>query len=216
MNKRLVIAGAGGFGRGVYGWVTSSPRFLSENGVSEVAPLADSPSAVELPGTVVSTVSEYAPVESDRVLCAVGIIEVRKRMVRDLSSRGARFATFVDDRAVLCEGVRLGEGCIVCPGSVLSADVRLGRHVHVNFNCSIGHDTAIGDFSTLSPSVNVMGEVESGSAVFFGGSAAILPRLAVGSGAVIGAGAVVSRSVPDAQTVVGNPASALRKATPRA
>lgn len=205
MNTRLVIVGAGGFGRGVHGWATSSPRFLAENQIGEAVFVDDFATQDGLCGPLIGALEDYDPAESDLVLCGVGIIATRRAMVDLLEARGARFATFVDDRAIICAGVKIGEGTIVCPGTVISADAVLGRQVHVNFNCSIGHDTRIGDFSTLSPAVNIMGQVEGGEAVFYGGSATVLPRLSVGAAATLGAGVVITKTVECRTTVVGNP-----------
>jgi acetyltransferase-like isoleucine patch superfamily enzyme len=44
---------------------------------------------------------------------------------------------------------------------------------------------------------------------FIGTGAIILPRLHIGAGATVGAGAVVTRDVPSRATVVGNPARLL-------
>lgn len=206
MGKRIVIAGAGGFGRGLLSWIRSSPVYLERQHISEVVFIDDREPAVRPRLPVISTIREYLPEPNDVALCAIGIPAIRRLVVQELEKVGARFHTFVDDRAVVGEGVTIGEGSIVCPGSVISADVTIGNHVHINFNCSLGHDSTLADFTTLSPGVNIMGQVPVGSLVFVGGSAVVLPRLSVGSEAVLGAGAVVTVSVPPGATMVGNPA----------
>lgn len=50
-----------------------------------------------------------------------------------------------------------------------------------------------------------------GKNCFIGGRSLILPGVEVGDGCVIGAGAVVTKSVPDACVVAGNPAQILRQ-----
>lgn len=55
-----------------------------------------------------------------------------------------------------------------------------------------------------------------GDDVLVGARAIILPGIKIGSRAVIGAGAVVSRDVPDGAVVVGNPARVVRSRTTRA
>lgn len=210
MSARFVIVGAGGFGRGVYRWITTSPNFLLRNSVSEVVFLGDKANLELLPGRLLSNIEDYIPEQNDRVLCAVAAPAIRSHLVNQMVSRGVRFGTFVDDRVVVAGTSTIGEGSIICPGTVLGADVILGKHVHVNFNCSVGHDSVVGDFSTLSPAVNIMGEVRVGEGVFIGGSAVILPRTSLGEHAVVGAGAVVLSGADPHVTMVGNPARPTR------
>jgi maltose O-acetyltransferase len=54
--------------------------------------------------------------------------------------------------------------------------------------------------------------VRIGSDVWIGGGAIVLPGVAIGDGAVIGAGSVVTRDVPAGATVVGNPARIIASA----
>ena len=215
VGKRLVIAGAGGFGRGVYGWVAGAPGYRDEHGIDDIVFIDDRCASAREPGPVapapiVDSIGDYQPDPSDEVLCAIGAPGARQAVVGRLRAARARFHTYIDPRAILGEGVRVGIGSIVCPGSVLSSQVVVGEHVHINFNCSVGHDTTLSDFTTLSPAVNVMGEVPVGRLAFFGGTAVVLPRLSVGAEAVVGAGAVVIESVPEGATVVGNPARIVR------
>lgn len=207
MTTRVVIAGAGGFGRGVYSWIEGSARHRDKYGLSDIVFIDDDerPHNVSR-SAIVSSIRKFVPLPEDEVLCAVADPRARRQIVRDLASRGAKFHTFVDDRAVIGNGVQIGEGTIICPGSVVSAHAVIGEHVHVNFNCSVGHDTELQEFSTLSPSVNVMGEVLIGFATFLGGSAAVLPRLRIGAEAMIGAGSVVVQDVDASTVVAGNPA----------
>lgn len=211
MAERLVIAGAGGFGRGVYSWVTQSACFLEKNDIADVVFIDDSGRDEFSTGKIISSITNYYPNKYDRVLVAVGASKIRRSLVSQLNDKKARFHTFVDDRAIVAENAVIGEGTIVCPGTVISAHVTIGKQAHLNFNCSIGHDVEIGDFATLSPMSNVMGETVIGNDVFVGGSATVLPRISIKEGTVIGAAAVVNKSVNWPQTLVGNPAKEIRR-----
>lgn len=210
-SKRVVIVGAGGFGRGLYSWLKSSPRHLEAKAVAEVVFIDDSTPQVKLDAPCIGSISEFKPEASDEVICALGQPALRKAVVERLQRVGAKFHTFVDDRATLGMGVALGDGAVVCPGTVISANATIGNHVHVNFNCSVGHDTVLKDYVTLSPSANVMGQVTVGQATFLGGSAVVLPRISIGERVVIGAGAVCVNPVNPDLTVVGNPAHVIVK-----
>lgn len=210
LGKRIVIAGAGGFGRGVYSWISQSAHYLKKHRISELVFIDDDETNELAQAPIISTIQRYYPSQNDEVLVAVGVPSIRRAIVDTLEKKGCLFHSFVDDDARIGDGVSIGKGTIICPGAVISAHANIGDHVHINFNSSVGHDTILGNFTTLSPMVNVMGETILGDDVFIGGSATILPRLNVGNATTIGAGAVVVNSITKYQTVVGNPAKPIK------
>jgi maltose O-acetyltransferase len=111
------------------------------------------------------------------------------------------------------------------------SNIELGERVFFNFNCVVLDvcPVRIGSFTLFGPAVQIytamhpfsaerrrLGEeygkpVEIGSDVWVGGGAIILPGVRVGSRAVIGAGSVVTRDVPDGVFAAGNPCRVLRE-----
>lgn len=55
------------------------------------------------------------------------------------------------------------------------------------------------------------GDVVIGNAVWMGDSVIVLPDVTIGDGAVIGAGSVVTKSIPDFCVAVGNPARVIKQ-----
>ena len=107
--------------------------------------------------------------------------------------------------------VHISDGAIICAGSVITTDVTIGRFVHVNLDCTIGHDTVIDDYCTLSPGAHVSGNVHFHSGVYAGTGATFIEHVDVASGSIIGAGAVVRESIREAGTYVGVPARRVQR-----
>ena len=110
--------------------------------------------------------------------------------------------------------VEIGEGSIVCSGNILTTNIRLGKHVHLNLGCTVGHDAVLGNFATLAPGVHISGWVTLEPSVYIGTGASVIngvegEPLIIGRNAVVGAGACVIRNVPPNTTVVGIPAKPL-------
>jgi sugar O-acyltransferase (sialic acid O-acetyltransferase NeuD family) len=122
-------------------------------------------------------------------VCAVGAAKTRRMIVERLQC--ARFATLVDPTVQMSQRVEMGEGCIVCAGSILTVNIKLGSHVIVNLDCTIGHDAILGDYVTLYPSVNVSGNtfleecVEMGTGSQVIQSQSIKPNVVADNTAVI-------------------------------
>ena len=110
--------------------------------------------------------------------------------------------------------MQLGEGVIICAGSIATVNVRFEPFCLVNLSCTIGHEAVIGSGCVLNPTVNISGGVELGSGVLVGTGAQVLQYLKIGDGAQIGAGAVVNKDVSPDTTVVGVPAKELAKKAP--
>jgi maltose O-acetyltransferase len=111
-------------------------------------------------------------------------------------------------------------------------NIELGERVFFNFNCVVLDvcRVRIGDFTLFGPAVQIYTPmhpfnaeqrrreeygkpVEIGSDVWVGGGALILPGVRIGSRAVIGAGSVVTRDVPEGVFAAGNPCRVIRTIT---
>lgn len=206
--NRLYVFGAGGFGREI-AWLAE--QIWAE--AVEIVFLVDNPAYVTGPvsGVPVRLVSDVAAIDGDRFVVAVGDAQLRRRAVAACVGAGFQPAQLVHPRVEMSRFVSLGGGCVVCAGSILTTDISLGEHVHVNLDCTIGHDVVIGDYSTLSPGVHVSGHVQIGRDVFIGTGANIIngsaaSPLIIGDGALIAAGACVTKSVESGALVAGVPA----------
>ncbi|HJQ68486.1 MAG TPA: acetyltransferase [Blastocatellia bacterium] len=205
--KRLLIIGAGGFGREVMGWASHANRDRRD---WEVGGFLDSnPKALDGYGREVGIVGDpltYTPSDTDLFVCAIGDPATKLRVCKELKERGASFLTLIHPTAVVGLDCVIGEGCVLCPGAVVTTNVTLGSFVCLNVYSTVGHDAVIGDGCTLSAHTDVTGFARLGEGVFLGSHASILPNATVGDYAVVGAGSVVLRKVRPRSTVVGVPA----------
>jgi sugar O-acyltransferase (sialic acid O-acetyltransferase NeuD family) len=146
---------------------------------------------------------------------AIGSPEVRSRIVDRLDTiPDLRFPAVVHPTVSMDRrhgAIAIGPGSILCGGSILTTDISIGRFVHVNLNCTIGHDASVADFCTLAPGAHISGQVRLENSVYVGTGAVLIERLDVCACAVIGAGAVVRESIKQVGTYVGVPARRLRR-----
>ena len=136
-------------------------------------------------------------------------------------------------RALLAERLaHVGRGATIRPPFFCDYgyNLRIEDGVFLNFNCVIldivdvviGTDTQIGpgvqiltadhprDPDTRRSGVEFGRPIRIGRNIWIGGGALIMPGVTIGDDAIIGAGSVVTRNVPDGATAVGIPARALR------
>ncbi|HVT79053.1 MAG TPA: acetyltransferase [Phycisphaerae bacterium] len=208
--KRLLIVGAGGFGREVAGYAMDVPAAARDwelGGFLNSDPRALDGFECDYP--ILGDPLTFSLAENDVVVCAIGDPVGRLRLCRALQQRGARFISLIHPMAGIARHTQIGEGCIVCPRSGVSTNVRLGSFVVVNGYTTIGHDAVLGDGCTLSSHCDVTGGAVLGEGVFLGSHACVLPRARVGDYAVVGAGSVVLRRVRPHTSVMGVPARAI-------
>jgi sugar O-acyltransferase (sialic acid O-acetyltransferase NeuD family) len=207
-KKRCLVVGAGGAGREILSWTLQMPK-----SDWEVAGLLDAnPEAfgtAEFPYPILGDPASWTPKDDEVFVAGLGDPAVRLRVCGDLKARGARFVTVVHPSVILALNVTIGEGCVLSPNVVVSANAVIENFVLVNIAASIGHDTRIGEGATVSCHCDVMGYAQIGRECFLGSHAAILPRKKVGDRAVVGAGSTVVRNVAAATTVMGVPAQRL-------
>lgn len=107
-------------------------------------------------------------------------------------------------------------GNVVAPGSnimtgtVITNDVSIGKACLINLNCTVGHDSIIEEFVELCPGVHISGNCKIGKHTFIGTNATVLPHVTIGSNVIVGAGALVTKDIPDNVLVMGSPAKIVK------
>lgn len=149
------------------------------------------------------------------VVVCIGAPVHRRRLAARIAQAGGRFETLVGGWPSVARDVAAGAGSFVGGGAYVGPRVRIGDHVQIQPLSCIGHDTTVGDYTTIS-TARIAGCVEIGSDVYIGIGAVIVHgsparKLHIGDGAFIAAGSVVTKSVPPGAKVMGNPARPVRE-----
>jgi sugar O-acyltransferase (sialic acid O-acetyltransferase NeuD family) len=210
----LAIYGTGGFGREVLPLVRSMAGgeriVFIDDAAGEHAPR-------DINGHDVLTLDQV-PKDCRGVTIAVGDQFVRERIDARCADRGLPIMQVRAPDAEIYDAVEIGEGAILCARTLITSNVKIGRHFHCNIFSYVAHDCVIGDFVTFAPRVNCNGAVVIEDFAYIGAGALLRQGrsadqpLRIGRGAVVGMGAVITRDVPAGVTVAGNPARPLMKA----
>jgi sugar O-acyltransferase (sialic acid O-acetyltransferase NeuD family) len=151
------------------------------------------------------TVAVLAELDTHYVI-GVGDPGVRQRLAATVDAYGRPAATLVHPHATVGADVRMAGGAVLFAGARVTTNVTIGRHVHLNQNATVGHDSVLADFVSVNPLAAVSGDCHLETGALIGTTAAVLQGRRVGAGAVVGAGACVVRDVPAHRVVKGVPA----------
>ncbi|WP_209390145.1 acetyltransferase [Chryseobacterium sp. RR2-3-20] len=210
--KKIAVFGAGGFGREVKTIIDEINRnnkiydFIGyfDDGKDKGILINNFP--------VLGGVNEINNFEED--LCVILCIadpKIKKKIAQKINSTKISFPSIIHPKSsVSNDYVNIGKGCIICEGTIITCNIDIEDFVILNLSCTVGHDTKIGAFSSFMPSVNISGEVKIEQGVYVGTGAKIINLLDIGENTIVGAGAVVSKSLPANCTAVGIPAKPIK------
>jgi len=94
--------------------------------------------------------------------------------------------------------------------TIMRLGARIGRGAILNSNCTVEHDTQIGDWVHVAPGVTISGGVTVGPLSMIGVGAVIIEGKRIANGCIIGAGAVVVHDLTEPGVYVGCPARRIR------
>jgi sugar O-acyltransferase (sialic acid O-acetyltransferase NeuD family) len=205
-EKLIAIYGASGFGREL-AWLIQS---CTQKGMNyHVACFIDDNEKKQ--GTNLNNIPVLSLADAKKkypgipVSGGIGNPKIREILMNKAAKQGFGFETIIHPDTQCSEWIEIGKGTVICAGNILTTNIRLGCHVQINLDCTIGHDVVMGDYTTLAPGVHVSGWVHFGKRVYVGTGAVIINGtdenpLVIGDDAVIGAGACVTKSVPPGET----------------
>lgn len=199
--KRLLIMGASGHGRVVFGLARETGAY------EEICFLDDDNKLIE--DRVAIGTSDFAikyKEEYDAVV-AIGNPSIREQVQEKYEKNGIKLVTLIHPEALLPEeGVKIGTGTVIMAGAVIQPGVELGKGVIVNTSASIDHECRIGDYAHISVGSHLAGNVEIGSGTWVGIGAVVNNNIHICENVVVGAGAVVVEDIVVNGTYVGVPA----------
>ena len=205
------VYGASGYGREVM--PVARAQLLQLGLVGRLMFVDDGASESTLNGQRVLPYTDFLemPASERYVAIAIANSKVRQTLAARCAQDGVRAWSLRAPNTVVMDEVAIGEGAILGPFVTLTSNIRIGRYFHANIYSYVAHDCVIGDFVTFAPSVQCNGNVVVEDHAYVGTSAILRQGeperpLVIGAGAIIGMGAVVTKSVPPGSVVVGNPA----------
>ncbi|MGY0618352.1 NeuD/PglB/VioB family sugar acetyltransferase [Lysobacter sp. A378] len=199
--RKIGIFGAGGHAREILGLLDDLGMLSRVSSFVESDELWNERSVA---GFSVKRLSQFDCMSHD-VVIAIGD-SFGRRAIRAALPSDVRYPILVHPTVVRGSRIEMGPGSIICAGSVLTCDIVLGEHVHLNRTSNIGHDCGIDNFVTTAPGVVIGGNCTVGEATQIGASACVRERTKIASEVVIGMGAVVVSSIHETGVYFGNPA----------
>ena len=213
--KKIVLIGAGGFGREVASIIEVINRHVNPQRYELLGFLDDSEQyhdGMMINGYPWLGKTEWILDHKDDVYCncSIGNPHVKAQIQKKLTALGVRFETIIALAGFIAPYTEIGEGCVFYGGVTISVNCKIGDGVVMNQMVNIGHDTVIGDYTTIMPTTGISGNCKIGQEVSIGGHAFIIPGRKVGDNATIAAGSIVFSNVKAGTTVLGNPAKRMR------
>lgn len=204
---QLIIVGAGVFGSEVLSWFEDIPE--ADRAYEFKGFLDDNPNAAERGDLYLGTIDGYEPSEGDVFICSIGSTRARFEVCRRLEEKGWTFGTIVHPTARVDRTVTVSPGSIIAPFVYIGPGAKMGKHLILNVQATVGHDTVIGDACTLSSHTDLTGQAVLENGVYVGSHASVLQKVRVGEFATVGAGSVAVRAVKPNSTVFGLPAKVI-------
>ena len=202
--KEVYIVGASGFGREV-AWLIEEldgykvKGFIDDNELVQAQVINGIPVA----GTVDFLLQKK---EETSVVIAIGNPAIRMKIYNTLKDNpNLNFPNIIAKDVRISKYIDLGIGNIICSGSILTTNIKIGDFNHINLSCTVGHDVIINNFVTVYPSVNISGNVVIGDFTELGTGSQIIQGKNITNNVVIGAGSVVIRNIGESGTYVGTP-----------
>lgn len=195
------IIGAGGFGKEVYWSLSLIERVNTKFFVDDK--YWDDTNDLILP------ISKFNPSEY-KIVVAIGDPRDRFDMVERLPKETKYFTHIHPSVQILGDDVEINEGSIICAGTIITTNVKIGKHAHLNLQTTIGHDCEIGDYFTTAPGAKISGNCKIYDCVYVGTNASIKEKISIHSLTTIGSNATVVKNIEEPGIYVGVPSKKIK------
>tara|TARA_B110000908_G_C10228197_1_gene439148 strand:- start:300 stop:950 length:651 start_codon:yes stop_codon:yes gene_type:complete len=145
-----------------------------------------------------------------KFVIGIGDPSLKNKILKELPSH-IIFTSLISPLAFIADDLEIPPGLVIMPFSYISCNVTLGKHVHINAHCTVGHDTTIGDFFTSACSVMIAGNNSISKNCYFGMNSSTRQGISISDNVSIGLNSGVVKDINKQGTYIGTPAKFLFK-----
>jgi len=190
---KLALFGYGGHAREVASQIDQKVTFFVDN---------------EYANNIAKPISKFNP-EEYVMMVAVADSKDRFDIVQKLPKETQYFTYIHPTVLILDDNIELGEGSFIGAYSILTTNIKIGKHALLNRGNHIGHDCQIGDYFSAMPNAVVGGNVTIGDKVYMGSCSNIREKINISNNITIGMNAAVVKNLIDEHIYIGVPAKKL-------
>lgn len=137
------------------------------------------------------------------IMIAIANSQDRLRMSNKLPKETKYFTFIHPTSLILGKDVVIGEGSFIGANTILTCNVKIGKHAILNRGNHIGHDCMIGNFFSAMPGAIVSGNVNIGNSVYLGTNSSIREKINITDNVTIGLNTGIVKSIDKSGTYVG-------------
>lgn len=142
--------------------------------------------------------SKFNPLEY-ALMIAVGDSTIRQSIVEKLPKE-TKYFTFIHPTAIIGDSIEIGEGSFVGAYSILTNNIKIGKHSLLNRSNHIGHDCTIGNYFSAMPGAIVSGNVVIEDCVYLGTNSSIKEKLTICKNVKIGLNTGIVKNINESGT----------------
>jgi len=157
----------------------------------------------------VTGISTFNP-EEYLMMVAVADSKDRADIVSRLPKE-TKYFTFIHPTVqIMDDNIEVGEGSFIGANSILTTNIKLGKHALLNRGNHIGHDCFIGDYFSAMPNAVIGGNVWIDNKVYLGSCSNIREKIKIVANTTVGMNAAVVKNITESGVYVGVPAKKIK------
>tara|TARA_B110000503_G_scaffold23518_1_gene36846 strand:- start:3567 stop:4142 length:576 start_codon:yes stop_codon:yes gene_type:complete len=186
---KLALFGYGGHAREVACQIGEEVTFFVDDGYSN---------------NVAKPISEFNP-EEYMMMVAVANSKDRAKIVKKLPKETQYFTFIHPTVQIMDSNIEVDEGSFIGANSILTTNIKIGKHALLNRGNHIGHDCEIGEYFSMMPGAIVSGNVRIEDQVYMGTNSSIREKLSICGMSTIGMNSCVVKDIKIVGRYVGTP-----------
>lgn len=198
MKHNIIIVGAGGLAKELY-------QYLQDSDINILGFIDKEPKTFYgLPYLGTETDFDDNLITQASFLLGIGDMNLRIKIIPILQTRKVNFYTFIHKSAIIAKNAIIGQGCVLCPHTMINANAKLDDFVLCNIYSSVAHDCSVGENSVLCPYTTLNGNVSIGKNCFLATRVTCLPKSSLGDNCKIGATTTIRKKHPPHSFIVAS------------